>query len=296
MDLFITINLLADDDADLVRLGAGAFRDGLAEVCTALQARFAPLGPAFADCLDFIRAAVDRAAQVPPCPRGLTPHRLQLAWIETRGFRSLLAASRRWHARDWGPPDPGAHDQPLAAMLGEYSAGEAQGRELCEAADLVREGATMHHCVAQYWAECRDRGTRIFALALGADRATAEYHFAPSEARFSLAQLRPRLAAGELLRDFIAGYQFHGGIELEPQMGVGDTLELVREPENPHNHQAVAIRWGGVHVGYVPRRVNADIARRLDAGERLSGHLTRLDPQAETWQRVEFAIREIRAE
>ncbi|WP_295396797.1 HIRAN domain-containing protein [uncultured Thiodictyon sp.] len=367
IDLFNLTNLL-DDDADLVRLGATAFREGLEAVCAPLQERFAPLGPAFADCFDFIRAALERARQAHPCPRGLTAHRLELAWIESRGFRSLLVASRRWHERVWDQADPEQNwDQQdrtrIAAILGEHQEGEAHGRELCEAAVLVREGETMHHCVAQYWAECRDRGTRIFALGIGAERATAQYQFTLSEARFSLAQLRgphnaqasgplmafaqailtelnalgraparaelaldlsarragqssaprqtrrldpagerelaavlahlrPALADGELLRDFIAGYQFHGGTELEPQMDVGDTLELVREPDNPHDPQAVAVRWGGERIGYIPRRVNADIARRLDAAEHLVGHLTRLDAHADTWGRVEFAIRQ----
>ena len=111
-----------------------------------------------------------------------------------------------------------------------------------------------------------------------------------------LAQLRPSVDASELLREFVAGYQFHAGTQLEPRMGVGDRLELVREPDNPHDRQAVAIHWGGERIGYVPRRVNADIARRLDAGDRLSGHLTRLDERADTWQRLEFAIRQVPAQ
>lgn len=373
MPLFVTINLLADDHTDLGRLGRTAFREGLAVVCAPLQAQFAPLGPAFADCSDFIRAAADRAAQIGPYPRGLTEHRFQLAWIEVRGFRSLLAASRRWHERAWEPPVPDQDPDPspapwdqarLAAILGEYREGEAQGRELNTAAELAREGEDLHHCVAQYWAECRDRGTRIFALAMGDERATAEYRFALAEARFSFAQvrgpynteaspaltvfagsilaelnalgriparaalalslgarqpdrrsawqltrrldpaserelaavltyLRPPLAVGELVRECVAGYQFHGGIELEPQMGVGDELELVREPDNPHDGLAVAIRWRGLRIGYVPRVSNADIAHRLDARDRLACHLTRLDEQADPWTRVEFAIRQV---
>ena len=106
-----------------------------------------------------------------------------------------------------------------------------------------------------------------------------------------LAWLRPASADGELLREFVVGYQYHGGIELEPQMAVGDVLDLVREPHNPHDPLAVAIRWRGEPIGYVPRRANADIARRLDAGEALVCHLTRQDEQADTWERVEFAIR-----
>lgn len=368
MPLFIAVNLLADDDTDLGRLGGTAFREGLEAVCAPLQARFEPLGPAFADCQDFIRAAADRVEQVHPCPRRLTPRRLQLAWIETRGFRSLLAASRRWHGREWDQPGPDPRDRTrVAAILGEHREGEAHGRELCEAADMVHEGETMHHCVAQYWDECRDRGTRIFALVIGDERATAEYRFALSEARFSLGQLRgphnaeasrpmmafarsvqdelnalertlaraelalsldarrpdqrsawrltrrldhaserelaavlahlrPAVAEGELLREFVAGYQFHGGVDLEPQMGVGEELELVREPDNPHDCLAVAVRWRGECIGYVPRRVSADIAHRLDAGDHLVCHLTRVDEHADTWERVEFAIRQVPAQ
>jgi hypothetical protein len=91
-----------------------------------------------------------------------------------------------------------------------------------------------------------------------------------------LAYLRPALAAGELVRECVAGYQFHGGIELEPRMAVGDELELVREPDNPHDGLAVAVCWRGLRIGYVPRLINADIARRLDAGDRLACQLTRL--------------------
>ncbi|MBP6735349.1 MAG: PcfJ domain-containing protein [Chromatiaceae bacterium] len=373
MPIFITLNLLADDHTDLGRLGRTAFRAGLAAVCSPLQAQFAPLGPAFADCSDFIRAAADRAAQIGPYPRGLTEHRLELAWIEARGLRSLLAASRRWHGRAWEPPvpdqdpDPAPGDQAqLAAILGEYWEGGAQGQELTTAAALAREGETLHHCVAQYWAQCRDRGTRIFALALGTERGTAEYRFALADARFTLAQvrgpynaeaspalmvcarsilaalndlgrapvrgdlalslrarrpegriarrparpldaaserelaavmvyLRPPLASGELVRDYVAGYQFHGGIELEPQMAVGDELELARELENPHDGLAVAIRWRGLRIGYVPRVINAVIARRLDVGDHLACQLIRLDDQADPWERVAFTIRQVRA-
>lgn len=224
----------------------------------------------------------------------------------------------------------------------------------------------MHHCVAQYWDQCRDLGTRLFALRSGTEQATAEYRFALAEARFSLAQLRgphnarpsramdafaravetelnalertpvraalaatlaarrphrrpayrpPRrldteserelatvlarlrrpLADGELVRDFVAGYQFHGGIALEPHMGVGDRLELVREPDNPHDPLAVALRWRGEPIGYVPRRVNAQIARLLDAGEPLLCQITRFDEQADLWERVELSIRQVPA-
>ena len=107
--------------------------------------------------------------------------------------------------------------------------------------------------------------------------------------------LRPPLASGELVRDYVAGYQFHGGIELEPQMAVGDELELARELENPHDGLAVAIRWRCLRIGYVPRVINAVIARRLDVGDHRACQLIRLDDQADPWERVAFTIRQVRA-
>ncbi|MBR5115298.1 MAG: HIRAN domain-containing protein [Oscillospiraceae bacterium] len=50
----------------------------------------------------------------------------------------------------------------------------------------------------------------------------------------------------------------------------GDALELVREPENPHDALAVRIdNAAGEKIGYVPRALNADIAALLDAGVEL---------------------------
>lgn len=76
-------------------------------------------------------------------------------------------------------------------------------------------------------------------------------------------------------------------------MGVGDVLELVREPGNPHDPLAVAVHWQGIRIGYVPRRANAEIARRLDAGERLVCRLSRLGQDGETWERVEVSVRQV---
>lgn len=366
--LFIMLNLIADDTDDLRRIGATAFRQGLEAVCTPLHARFAPLGPASADLSDFISAAADRAAQLGPYPRGLTLHRLELTWIEIRGFQSLFAASQRWHAGVLERPNPEVQDHTrIASILGEHRVGDALARELCTAGDLAVEGETMQHCVGEYWFACCSRGTRIFALSIGAERATAEYCFDLENAQFSFEQLRgphnvqssrvmdafartiqdalnaperaqarealvgsvllaggrsnlrmarrparrlarpldprsehalaavlkplrPALADGEIMRECIAGYQYYNGVALEPGMRVDDALALVREQDNPRDPAAVAIHWEGNHIGYVPRCANADIARRLDAGEDLSGRLTRLNAHAKTWERVEFAI------
>lgn len=103
-------------------------------------------------------------------------------------------------------------------------------------------------------------------------------------------------APGTLLIANVAGYAYHDGPQLEAQgragFASGDALTLEREPDNPHDPLAVRILWQGVHLGYVPRPANAEIASRLDRGEALVCRLLRYAPAAEYWCRVEFLIAE----
>ena len=48
---------------------------------------------------------------------------------------------------------------------------------------------------------------------------------------------------------------------------IGDRLDLVREPGNPHDHLAIAVvDPKGERLGYIPRRVNGIPARLMDSG------------------------------
>ncbi|MDW8323211.1 MAG: HIRAN domain-containing protein [Burkholderiales bacterium] len=98
------------------------------------------------------------------------------------------------------------------------------------------------------------------------------------------------LGADTLLCTYIAGYAYHAGPRLEHRLAPGDTLGLVREPDNPHDRLAVRIDWQGCPLGYVPRNENAEIAARLDAGEALAARIVAVEPSAEPWARVLFAV------
>lgn len=94
-----------------------------------------------------------------------------------------------------------------------------------------------------------------------------------------------------LLQDSpLAGFQYHAGKALWPQMRVGDALTLVREPDNPHDRNAVRVDWRGSKIGYVPRRENADVARFLDRGALLEARIARLAEVRDPWSRVRFEI------
>ena len=103
--------------------------------------------------------------------------------------------------------------------------------------------------------------------------------------------LHAQVAAHILLQDSpLAGFQYHAGKVLWPQLRVGDALTLVREPDNAHDARAVRVEWQGRKIGYVPRRENADIARLMDGGQPLAARITRLADVRDPWSRVRFEI------
>lgn len=79
-----------------------------------------------------------------------------------------------------------------------------------------------------------------------------------------------------LFNGAIAGFGYSYGPNLRPRLDVGDALQLVREPRNPHDENAVRIDWNGHKLGYVPQRHNEAIALLLDAGELPRARISKL--------------------
>jgi hypothetical protein len=79
-----------------------------------------------------------------------------------------------------------------------------------------------------------------------------------------------------LFETYVAGTYFVEGMEeLEPHLSIDDRLAFLREPDNPHDPQAIVIRNGdGVKLGYVPRADNIVFARLMDAGKLLFGRIS----------------------
>jgi hypothetical protein len=88
----------------------------------------------------------------------------------------------------------------------------------------------------------------------------------------------------------LAGFQYYDGKVVWDNMRVGDALTLVREPQNPHDSNAVRVDWKGQPLGYVPRRDNRDVARQIDRGALVQARIVNLKEARNPWQRVEFEI------
>jgi hypothetical protein len=88
----------------------------------------------------------------------------------------------------------------------------------------------------------------------------------------------------------LAGFQYYEGKDLWTMMRVGDTLQLMREPQNPHDANAVRVLWRNEMLGYIPRRENSDVARQMDRGAPVKARIVRLKEARNPWQRIEFEV------
>ena len=86
----------------------------------------------------------------------------------------------------------------------------------------------------------------------------------------------------------LAGYRYHGAPAVRGELVPGEILELVREPGNTHDANAIRIEWRGIMLGYVPRTQNAALAWHMDRGITPRARITpRANKRA---RRLEFEI------
>src|SRR2546421_7093781 len=88
----------------------------------------------------------------------------------------------------------------------------------------------------------------------------------------------------------LAGFRYYAAAQVWEQLRVGDRLELYREPDNPHDTNAIAVAWRGRKLGYLPRRDNAALAWGLDRGEHLQARISRLAPHPNPARRIEIEV------
>ncbi len=94
-----------------------------------------------------------------------------------------------------------------------------------------------------------------------------------------------------LFDSYVAGTSFVDGVaELEPSLKIDDRLNFFREPDNPHDPNAIVIKNAdGVKVGYVPKRDNAVFSRLMDAGKLLFGRISGKEMRG-TWLNISIKI------
>lgn len=88
----------------------------------------------------------------------------------------------------------------------------------------------------------------------------------------------------------LAGFRYYAGEALWQDMQVGDELALVREPENPHDPNAVRVEWRGHKLGYLPRAENRAVATEMDRGAPVVARIAALVRDRNPWKRLRIDI------
>ncbi|HTU81728.1 MAG TPA: DEAD/DEAH box helicase, partial [Candidatus Acidoferrales bacterium] len=84
----------------------------------------------------------------------------------------------------------------------------------------------------------------------------------------------------------IVGVSFEGRQDVVAGLRVGAELQLVRQPDNPHDPNAIAVFYGNLQVGFLHRAMAAHLAPAIDAGARYRARIEHLTggPAAESAQ------------
>ncbi|MET3558775.1 hypothetical protein ABID29_001903 [Streptococcus rupicaprae] len=69
------------------------------------------------------------------------------------------------------------------------------------------------------------------------------------------------------VEDFhLAAFNYYDGLEVVDQLKPGTYVDLLAEPTNPYDSEAVAIFYQGKKLGYIPKDRNTLISRMLYYG------------------------------
>lgn len=88
---------------------------------------------------------------------------------------------------------------------------------------------------------------------------------------------------------FIAGVQHHDLHKVIKNLSVGDLLDLVPEPTNKYDPNAVRIEYDGTMCGYVPKKFSSEVSAMFEYGDPICIIKT-LDPSAKPWEWCEVTI------
>lgn len=93
---------------------------------------------------------------------------------------------------------------------------------------------------------------------------------------------------------FVAGVQHHDLHKVISDLEEGDELDLIPEPTNKFDPNAVKIEApDSVMIGYVPKKFSSEIAAAIDLGDDLICTITHLDPKAKPWEQCKVVIKDL---
>jgi single-stranded-DNA-specific exonuclease len=89
----------------------------------------------------------------------------------------------------------------------------------------------------------------------------------------------------------IVGVSFEGRQDLVGGLKPGDPLELERQPENEHDPNAIAVRFGNLQLGFLRREIARRLAPNIDGGDRYSARVDTVTGGGERHVGVNISVR-----
>lgn len=95
---------------------------------------------------------------------------------------------------------------------------------------------------------------------------------------------------------YIAGVQFHEARKVISQLSIGDTLELVPEPSNKFDPNAILIQYhdkdSDINLGYVPKKFSAEVTAFLEVygTDKVFCDLIEVNPKNKPWEQLKVHI------
>ena len=97
------------------------------------------------------------------------------------------------------------------------------------------------------------------------------------------------------LEFYVAGVKFHQYKEIQDELEEGMTVNLVPEPDNEYDVNAIKVMWYDWMLGYAPAKTGqaAHIAKALKAGVKLWAVITKSNPDADVdYRKLKIWVRE----
>ncbi|MCB1174663.1 MAG: HIRAN domain-containing protein [Leptospiraceae bacterium] len=89
----------------------------------------------------------------------------------------------------------------------------------------------------------------------------------------------------------IAGFAYYAGAKAFPKLYVGRRLRLRADPQNRYDEYAIGVYCLQQQLGYVPRKMNRELALILNAGHSIfRAVVQQLDPAAHPARQVRVAV------
>ena len=88
----------------------------------------------------------------------------------------------------------------------------------------------------------------------------------------------------------IAGFQFCDGEKLWDQLSIGVILQLIREPGNPYDENAVELYWRNNKLGYLPRVENTAVAQMMNQGQEITARISGKKKSRNPWGRLAIEV------